>query len=170
MRASFRPRLKAPADGILGMVGVTFGLVVLAENITNLSERNNTGFGSVSVQGLVGSEFVQGFHHRFLEGRRCLAMVFWFGWPWSAKARSPGRGFEIGRHDVDALVIGSYLVRNQGEVTSPTCLTISEFAHCFRRPVTFPSLSVSANTDSTTSDAALRANEPAGPRLTSLPW
>jgi hypothetical protein len=58
-------------------------------------------------------------------------MVFWFGWPWSAKASSPFRGLEIGGHNVDAFVIGSYLVRNQGEVTSPTSLTIPQLAHCY---------------------------------------
>jgi hypothetical protein len=61
--------IESTADGILGMVRVTFGFVVLVENVTNPSERNNTGAGSVSIQGLVGSEFVQGFHYRFLEGR-----------------------------------------------------------------------------------------------------
>ena len=51
------------------MVGVTFGFVVLVENIPSRGERNNTGFGSNSIQGLVGSEFVQGFCQGFLEGR-----------------------------------------------------------------------------------------------------
>src|SRR4029077_3325251 len=59
------------------------------------------------------------------------AAFFGLGWPWSAKARSPVRGFEIGRHNVDAFVVGSYLVRNQDEVTSPTCLTIPQLAHCY---------------------------------------
>jgi hypothetical protein len=45
----FPTPVESTADGVLRIIRTTFGLVVLVENVTNLSERNNTGFGSVSV-------------------------------------------------------------------------------------------------------------------------
>ena len=48
------------------------------------------------------------------------------------------RGFDISRHNFDAFVVGSYLVRTQGEVTTPSGLTTPQFAHCYSSAADIP--------------------------------
>ena len=54
------------------------------------------------------------------------------------RCRAWHRGFDISRHNFDAFVVGSHLVRNQGEVTTPSGLTIPQFAHCYSSAADIP--------------------------------
>ena len=99
------------------------------EDVSNLGKRNDTGLGSIPVQGLIVPELFEGFCCRLLEGGTCMTLVFRLGGSWSAKARSSYFRLKIDRRNVFSFIIGSYLERNEVKVTTPTSLTFPQLGH-----------------------------------------